>query len=399
MAVRALRVIQNMGLVLSMLTPVAASAVQVSDNLSITGFFSVQGTYTDTAGARVPRPRGEDPDLDSDKVDFDSSVLGARADLDIFGGLGASLQAISTKQTEDSYDPEVEWAYLKYDFDNDVSVRVGQMKVPFLQGTELRYVGHSRQWAWPVVPVNGAGGFDVLRGAEIYYSTYYDDYDVLLHASLGEPEHDLSFIKDTWAGLVSAEVDSGVGKLRASYMQAGFDIYSEDNHLLYENTSLKMASLEGEYHWDNWIAHAGLASGTAYSHPDEYLGYFSLGYRFDRFLPYALYSRKEMYFETLAFFGEDDEGLLTESAVSSRSGTPSEPPSPPPPPPPEPSDDERDGKRVENNVAIGVRYDLTPQLAVKLQWDYLEEHDQSLIGQPDQKKRFNIYTFVIEGVF
>ena len=194
-----------------------------------------------------------------------------------------------------------------------------------------------------------------------------------------------------------------MGKVRASYMQAGFDIYSEDNHLLYGNTSLKMVSLEGEYHWDNWTAHAGLASGTAYSHPDEYLGYFSLGYRFDRFLPYALYSRKAMYFESLAFFGEGDEGLLTEGAVSNRSArissAVSPPPPPLPPPPPEPSDDERDGKRVENTFAVGMRYDLTPQLAVKLQWDYLEEHDQSLIGQPDKKKRFNIYTFVIEGVF
>ncbi len=206
----------------------------------------------------------------------------ALADLDLFDGLGASLQVISTKQTEDSYDPEVEWAYLKYDFDNDVSVRVGQMKVPFLQGTELRYVGHSRQWAWPVVPINGAGGFDVLRGAEIYYSTYYDDYDILLHASLGEPDHGLDFIKDTWAGLVSAELDSGAGKLRASYMQAGFDIYSEDNQLLYANTTLRMGSLEGEYEWNNWITHGGMATGTAYKHPDEYLAYFSLGYRFDR---------------------------------------------------------------------------------------------------------------------
>lgn len=395
---RSLCVMKNAGLALFMLLPMTASAVQVSDNLSITGFFSLQGTYTDTAGASVPRPQGENSDLDSDEVDFDSSVLGARADLDLFGGLGASLQVISTKQTEDSYDPEVEWGYLKYDFDNDVSVRVGQMKVPFLQGTELRYVGHSRQWAWPVVPINGAGGFDVLRGAEVYYSTYYDDYDILLHASLGEPDHGLSFIKDTWAGLVSAEVDSGAGKLRASYMQAGFDIYSEDGHLMYENTTMRMGSLEGEYQWDNWITHGGMATGTAYNHPDEYLAYFSLGYRFDRFTPFVMASRKEMRFESLAFFEQEDSDFLNGSGPGGNPLVDDQPPLPPPPPQPDLEDDQ-DGKRVDDTVAIGVRYDLTPQLALKFQWDNLKSRSVDMVGEPDSKKESNIYTFVIEGVF
>ncbi len=398
MKARLLLVAQATACTLALLSPVTASAVELSDKLSVTGFFSLQGTYTNKPGARVPRQQGQNTDLDADEFNLDSSVLGARADLDLFGGLGASLQVISTKQTEDSYDPEVEWAYLKYDFDNDVSVRVGQMKVPFLQGTELRYVGHSRQWAWPVVPINGAGGFDLLRGAEVYYSTYYDDYDILLHASAGVPEHDLDFIKDTWTGLVSVELDSGAGKVRASYMQAGFDIYSEDNHLLYENTSLKMGSLEGEYQWDNWVGHAGFATGTAHSHPDEFLAYASLGYRFDRFTPYALYSRKEMTFESLAFFGEEDGGLLTEkTGLRPSSGAMTD--EPPPPPPREEEQEQRDGKRIEDTFAIGVRYDLNPRLALKFQWDHLQEDDRSLIGQPDQKKTFNIYTFVIEGVF
>lgn len=393
-----MRPLLTTGLVLSLLYPLSASAVQVTDNLSVTGFFSLQGTYTDMAGANVPRPQGEDSDLEADEFDLDSSVLGARADLDIYSGLGASLQVVSTKQTDDSYDPEVEWAYLKYDFANDLSVRAGQMKLPFLQGTELRYVGYSRQWAWPVVPINGAGGFDLFRGVELYYNTYYGDYDIQLHASLGEPEHELDFIQDTWVGLVSAELDNGNAKARLSFLQAGFDIYSEDDQLLYENTSLKMGSLEGEYQWDHWVTHAGFATGTAYSHPDEYLAYLSLGYRFDRFTPFALYSRKEMHFESLAFFGEDDGELLGEGGGDLEAGTPSGPP-PEPQTDPEFTEDDLDGKRVEDTLAIGVRYDLAPQLSVKFQWDYQRLNDQSSVGQPSEKQEFNIYTIVFEGVF
>lgn len=384
------------GLTLSLLYPLAASAGQVSDSLSVTGFFSLDATYTNNAEASIPRPQGKDSDLDENEVNFDSSVYGARADLDIYSGLGASLQVVGTKQTDDSYDPEVEWAYLKYDFANDLSVRAGQLKLPFLKGTELRYIGNARLWARPIVPINGAGGFDIFRGAEVYYNTYYGDYDIQLHASLGEPEHDLGFIQDTWLALVSAEVDSGDGTIRLSLLQAGFDIYSKDNELLYDNSSLKMGSLEGEYQWDNWVSYGGIATGTAYSHPDEYLAYLSLGYRFDRFTPYALYSRKVMMFESLAFFGEADGDQLNDEGGGGESELP--PRSAPSEPAPEPVG-EQDGERIENTVAIGVRYDLAPNLSVKFQWDYQEVNDKSWIGQPDRDIKSNIYTIVFEGVF
>ena len=72
---------------------------------------------------------------------------------------------------------------------------------------------------------------------------------------------------------------------------------------------------------------------------------------------------------------------------------------PPPPPPPDFVEQDQDGKRIDDTFAIGVRYDLTPRLAMKFQWDYLKSSSKAVIGEPDQTHKFNIYTFVIEGVF
>ncbi len=397
------------GVALSLLQSLSVSAAQVTDSLSITGFFSLDATYTDNPGANIPRPQGKGSDLDADEVSFDSSVYGVRADLDIFEGLGAGLQVIGTKQTGTSFDPEIEWAYLKYDFSNDISIRAGQLKLPFLQGTELRYVGNSRLWARPVVPANGAGGFDDFRGAELYYNTYAGDYDIQLHASYGEPEHGNDFIKNTQVGLVSAELDSGNAKVRLAVLNAVFDVYSNDNGLLDKSANMLMGSLEGEYQRGDWVANAGLVSGQADSHPDEDMAYFSLGYRFDRFTPYVLYYRKVMDFTSLTSGGDSgsaDRGLLG-SASESPSGSLPEPspdstPEPPPDPVPEPPSDieeSEDGDRVENAIALGFRYDLTPRLSVKLQWDYQKEHDNAYSSRPEKIKESNIYTIVFEGVF
>lgn len=404
------------GVALSLLKSLSVSAAQVTDSLSVTGFLSLDATYTDNSGANIPRPRGKVSDLDADEVSFDSSVYGVRADLDIFEGLGAGLQVIGTKQTGESFDPEVEWAYLKYDFSNDISIRAGQLKLPFLQGTELRYVGNTRLWARPVVPANGAGGFDDFRGAELYYNTYAGDYDIQLHASYGVPEHDKDFIKNTQVGLVSAELDNGEAKVRLAVLNAIFDVYSEDNGLLDKNANMLMGSLEGEYQWDSWVANAGVVSGVADSSPDENMAYFSLGYRFDRFTPYILYYRKVMDFESLTSGVKSnsvDNGALKSRVNPSGAGSFMvplvEPPvghSPPKPPadlppdaPPLSSGEGQDGDRVENAIALGFRYDLTPSLSVKLQWDYQKEHDNAYSSRPEKIKESNIYTVVFEGVF
>lgn len=371
--------------VIAALLPVPASAVQLTDQLSLTGFFSLDATYADSASANLPRPIGQTSDLEKHKVSFDSSVFGLRADLGLTTNLSASLQLVSTGQTDNSYKPDTEWLYLQYDFANDISVRGGQLELPFLQGTELRYVGHSRLWARPVVPNNGMGGFDTFRGAEVYYSTYAGDYDLQWHLSYGKPEHDQGAVSESTIALASLALEQGNAKARLAFLQSDYDAWTGEEYAYSGN--LKMASLEGEYAYQHWITHAGLITDADHQFMDEYLGYFSLGYRINQFTPYVFYSRNVMNFESLAFFGQDDDLYdefspedysLEELAYI---------------------EDNYSGERTVKTLALGVRYELTPQLSLKFQWEQQKQRDKSFIGLPDQKNRSNLYTLVFEGVF
>ncbi len=92
-------------------------------------------------------------------------------------------------------------------------------------------------------------------------------------------------------------------------------------------------------------------------------------------------------------------GSLSESPPEPPPGSAPEPPPGPTPAPPSDIEESEDGDRVENAIALGLRYDLTPSLSVKLQWDYQKEHDNAYSSRPEKIKESNIYTIVFEGVF
>jgi len=355
----------------------------LADKLTLKGFFSVDATITDNAGANLPRPNERDAGLKKNDASFDGSVYGVHADLDITEALSAGIQVIGTGQTAQNFSPETEWAYLTYNFNSDLYLRAGLFKLPFLQGTELRYIGQSRLWARPVVPASGAGGFDSYTGAELYYNTWAGDFDIQWHASYGKPDHDKDSITDTRVMLGSLQLEHGNGDIRFSLLNANFDVSNEDGILLKPDASMLMGSIEGKYHINNWLINAGFVTGSADNHPDEEMRYLSIGYSTGSFTPYILHYQKNMDFETL------------------NTGQPKGPPpvsgmiiSPPPL-----KEEPREGLRKEKGYALGLRYEISPSLSLKFQWDYQKEKDDSFANSPTRKKESNIYTIVFEGVF
>lgn len=354
------------------------SGDSLNDDISVVGFFSLDATYADSNSANLPRAGGRNAGLNKHEVDFDSSVAGLRGDVQFNHDFSASLQAISTRQTEGSYKPDIEWLYLKYDFGNEVSIRGGQLELPFLQGTELRYVGHSRLWVRPVVPNNGMGGFDTFRGAEIYHNSYIGHYDIQWNLSLGKPEHERGAINNSKVALVSAELEGDTSKVRLAFVKSDYDAWSGEE--AYSDV-LNMMSLEVESQHNNWVVNGGLVTDTDERFLDEYLVYSSLGYRIGQLTPYIFWSRSVMGFETLALFGQD-EAIYSE--LSSDPGL---------------QDVYIDGKRRVKTYSLGVRYDLSPVLALKLQWEKQKEKDIFFFNRPSSERASNIYTIVFEGVF
>lgn len=357
--------------------PGAAQAIDLDDRLTLNGFYTVD--VSQSSGGDVILPTASDSPivLKDGETSTDNSLLGLQADLTLNRRLRLTTQGIFSKQRSDDYVASLEWAYLTYDLGTDAYLRGGKLKLPFLQGTELRYVGFSRLWARPLVPSNGAAGFDEYLGAELLKSTSRGGYNLRFQGAAGVADHQHENIENDAVHLLSVRAERDESWVNVALFHAQYDIYRQDsNETIAADTDVWMGSMEAELLRDNTVLNLGLAGSKAEDGPDEQLAYLSLGYRAGDLTPYLLYHYRLMSF---------DPGPLPPPPA-----LPPPPGAPPPPPP-------KDGDWTLNSYALGLRYDLTPTIAIKAQAEHQAIDDDT--GPQSLNFDQNIYTIVLEGVF
>lgn len=375
----------KMRLALAATLSLGATAVHAADeapSLSLRGFYTLN----------VSMARGHDvfypPDandrtlvtLEDGKANFGFSVIGAQADLTLTNRLRFIAQVVSGAQTGHDYRPVVDWAYLTRDFGDDLYLRGGKLKTPFLQGTELRYVGFSRLWVRPLVPNSGAGGMDIYHGVEFIKSARLGPYNLRLQGGVGVPEHERPEIDGKDIKHLSVHFERDESWIKLAAFRAHSDLHARTGgRLVNQNAGLTMFSVESELWFDKFVVNAGYAKGQAEIAPDETLRYFSLGYRREAFTPYFLYQFREMNFP----------------APQRLPGPPGPPPpgvTPPPPPP-------REGAHQTTTYALGMRYDLGAAQALKFQVERQYDRNNSSRALGSQQTAATIFSVVFEGLF
>ena len=359
-----------------LLLPSLSHATDITESLSVRGFYTLDITHSDSSGTVLPTPSGDPGPVDEGHTSYDGSLLGLQADYSLSDNLALTLQAISTRHTEDSYTPTVEWAYLNYDLGDDLHLRGGKMKLSLLQGTELRYVGFSRLWVRPLVPTSGAGGFDDYVGAELIKGSSLGNYNLRFQAAYGKAEHHRDFVDNRDIKLISSRIEKDESWINFALLEARYDVDTPSGVDIMDDAQLLMGSVETELLLGKTIINAGYAYGNAEINPDEQLAYLSLGYRFEKFTPYLLLNHRQMEFD-----------------ASERPPPPGPPPPGPPPPPP------LDGVHKTNTIAVGVRYDLGTTYAIKGQWDHWTDINESNPLSGNVESDGNLFTLVFEGVF
>lgn len=353
--------------------------------VSLRGFYTLNLSMA--RGDDVLYPPGGDgrtpATLEDGKPNLDFSLVGAQVDLTVTDWLRFTTQVVSGVQTGHHHRPVVDWAYLTLDLGNDLSMRGGRFKTPFLQGTELRHVGFSRLWVHPLVPNSGAGGLDVYKGLEFVKNTRLAPINLRLQGGLGVPEHERSENDGKDIAHFSILVERNESWIKFAALQGHYDIHSRhDGRLLKKKASLNMFSVETELWFDKLVVNGGYAKGLAEVAPDEAMRYLSLGYRHEAWTPYVLYQFREMLF----------------SGSAAPRPRPPGPPGPPgPPPPPQPP--ARKGPHQTDAYALGVRYDLGTSQALKFQVERQYDNDRSRPAQEPSRTSATVFSLVFEGVF
>lgn len=381
-------------------TNVIADEESWQDALSINGYYTLDLTYSDsdipviTNGSIVRH-------LEEDEFTLENSVLGLQLQYEITDSTRVFLQGTALNDRDDEADLVLDWAYLSFDAGNDYTLRLGQFLIPLLQGTELKNVGYSRLWVRPLVPGSGAGGFKNYAGVELIKRIPLSDSNLNLQFSLGVPDHVLDFVEGKTVGLVAATYETDDYWIRTALLHTDYEVLTRQGDSIDDDAQALMASIEAEVQIQNFIINAGYSDTDADVTPDDTLAYLSLGYQIGDFTPYIL--------------GKISKQDFTESAAPEPPGGGAPPPgspppgppppgSPPPGPPPEDPAPPGFGPGSENDVernslAIGLRYDIGENYAIKSQWEYIDNDDRLPASQGSTSRRANVFSILLEGIF
>lgn len=261
--------------------PVVQASIELTDSISLSGFGSTAISKTDNRTPLfISREITDDTCYDCD------TIFGLQLDIDLFDSLTASGQVV--KRTQDEWsDPELEWAYLSYEFD-DFEVRAGRLRLPLFLVSEYYYVGQAYPWARPPQEVyDSILGFTFYDGLSVSWdyeisdellltvSPYYG-FDRVNEVELGE--YLLTFDTEYMAGIYIDLVGFNY-RIHSGFMQAKYRQQPSP-----EQQKLDIYTLGAEYSYESWLWMAEVEFDRLQTN-----WYASAIYAFDYLSPYLTY--------------------------------------------------------------------------------------------------------------
>ena len=255
------------------------------------------------------------------------SKLAGQMDVRVGDRLSAVVQVVSQHRHDNSWEPDIEWANLKYQATRELALRAGRFALPYFLLSESRMVGYASPWVRPpfeaynVMPITSSDGVDAT------YRRAFGGANHTLHAyyGTGTVHSPTTKAKATQAWGLSDTVEVGSLTLRAGYNKLTVDLESTALSALlggfqtlgaglalnpaaaYQTASAQALAIPRDYRLND-MTQSVVALGASYDPGNwfvmgealDYKGfglisdrkawYLSGGYRFGSFTPYVSYS-------------------------------------------------------------------------------------------------------------
>ncbi|MFV8409170.1 porin [Vibrio owensii] len=333
------------------------AAIELTDNLSLSGFGSTSWATTDN----------ETPVLVNRFVDDENcydcdTTFGVQLDF-YYDAFKASAQLVKRPQDHWS-DPQLEWAYLAYTYGN-VEFRGGRLRMPVFLASEYYYVGHAFTPARPpnevydsILGITAFNGISFLWNYDLNDSMtltttpfigFHDKSTVDFNANT-----ELTFKTNEMYG-VNFILSGDYYRWNFTYLDSNYDQETKLRHIPIpiqpqKDQNIQLFSLGAEYEFDaltltvegqtNDIASAWYVQGT---------------YNLNKFTPYATYGQQ---------FDDHEH-------------------------------------RVGDSYLFGVRYDLHYNVSLNAEWQHFKAYRDAsgafVSNPPDDNA--NMYTIMLNFVF
>lgn len=115
------------------------------------------------------------------------TMFGLQANVVADEKLSATVQLIG--RGGDSFDVQAEWAYVSYKLSEEFTLNAGRYRLPLFYYSDFLDVAYTYHWVRP--PSSLYGGPSFIDGVNLYYSTYFGDYEFSSQLSYGNWEDDI----------------------------------------------------------------------------------------------------------------------------------------------------------------------------------------------------------------
>lgn len=308
----------------------------------------------------------------------DSRIAGHMA-AQISPTVSVVLQVDSEYHTGNTYEPEVEFANVKYVFTPDAYLRAGRIALPTFLESENRDVGYTYVWVHPPL--------EVYRQEQI---THSDGVDVNYRMQVGELGNSIKAVYGR--STIEASDFMATNSFTSKHLWGIFDTSEYGSvtfHVGYQerdtNSGELLTGLPG-----SWVQDSDLSAGVQYD-PGNWFAmaewiqrkstyktgamYASAGYRVQKFTPYLTYAQSSQGSFLSGFPAPSAQAIVL-------------------------------ANRSQSTTSAGVRWDFMKDADVKFQYDQVKLGDNSngfLANVPAgvnlYGSRFNVISAVIDFIF
>ena len=392
-----MNIVKKVSISLSILiiAALATSANAISfEELTVSGFGSIVGGITD---------EDEVTQLTNlqNRLNFtQQSNIGLQFNAD----LGDGLQAITQLQAQGSEasNARVSWAYLNYEFNEDLILRAGRIRLPLYAYSDYLDVGYAQTFLRGPVSLY-FGSFNEINGISAYKTVELGDFSLVTSILFGDIEEDVDIAgataKSDTEDIHAIRFDLSQDWFRVSLLglkgQLAFPIPALEpvfasliaagaspgsiNNIRLNGDSATFMSLNMGIDYENIIFEAEYTKSQV---PNSFIldtkaWYAMIGYRFERITPYLIYETSE---------NDRNTDLAKEFPSFLQAGVQAI----------------VDGGRVElKGISAGFRYEIHKSAALKVEYNHYYDIIDTLnaYGTDADKQELNVLSAAIDFVF
>ncbi len=248
------------------------------------------------------------------------TLIGLQASFSVNENFSLLLQGIVNNDYNDKTKATIDWGYLKYDSGENFVIKIGRIRTPYYKNSDNLNVGYSNLMIRESVEVYGQVPFSSYNGIEATYSNIIDKYFYTLQANYGKEElvvpihsiHQEANIEIDNLYALNLTFGTTALQARATYLNADITASSASLEQLFGGLrAAGLDTLANRYDFKDknsqymgvglFLDYNNIIFTTEYGRrkiPSFFAnthGYYAtLGYSFDKFIPYITYAKSKM---------------------------------------------------------------------------------------------------------